>query len=68
MRRSGEIFVDPPDYCILNPVAPDIVNLGLVVPLAHARPYSERLEDFMAARLGSCATRRAGGRLEPWGR
>jgi flavin-dependent dehydrogenase len=47
----GEIYVDPPDYCILNPVAPGIVNLGLVVPLAHARPYSSRLETFMEARL-----------------
>jgi menaquinone-9 beta-reductase len=47
----GEIHVDPPDYCILNPVAPGIVNLGLVVPLAHARPFSGRLETFFAARL-----------------
>jgi geranylgeranyl reductase family protein len=47
----GEIYVDPPDYCILNPVAPGIVNLGLVVPLAHARPFSGRLETFFAARL-----------------
>lgn len=47
----GEIYVDPPDYCILNPVAPGIVNLGLVVPLAHARPFTGRLETFFAARL-----------------
>ena len=47
----GEIYVDPPDYCILNPVAPGIVNVGLVVPLAHARPYRARLETFMEARL-----------------
>jgi geranylgeranyl reductase family protein len=47
----GEIYVDPPDYSILNPVAPGIVNLSLVVPLAHARPFSSRLETFMAARL-----------------
>jgi flavin-dependent dehydrogenase len=47
----GEIYVDPPDYCILNPVAPGLVNLGLVVPLAHARPFSGRLETFFAARL-----------------
>jgi len=47
----GEIYVDPPDYCILNPVAPGIVNVGLVVPLAHAKPYSSRLETFMEARL-----------------
>jgi flavin-dependent dehydrogenase len=47
----GEIYVDPPDYSILNPVAPGIVNLSLVVPLAHAKPYSSRLETFMEARL-----------------
>ncbi|MGH7413911.1 MAG: NAD(P)/FAD-dependent oxidoreductase, partial [Candidatus Rokuibacteriota bacterium] len=47
----GEIYVDPPDYCILNPVAPGLVNLSLVVPLAHAKPFSSRLETFMEARL-----------------
>jgi geranylgeranyl reductase family protein len=47
----GEIYVDPPDYSILNPVAPGIVNLSLVVPLAHAKPFSARLETFMDARL-----------------
>ena len=47
----GEIYVDPPDYSILNPVAPGIVNVSLVVPLAHAKPYSSRLETFMEARL-----------------
>ena len=47
----GEIYVDPPDYSILNPVAPGVVNLSLVVPLAHARPYRGRLETFFHARL-----------------
>jgi flavin-dependent dehydrogenase len=47
----GEIFVDPPDYAILNPLAPDRVNLSLVVPLAHAVPWRARLEDFFAARV-----------------
>jgi flavin-dependent dehydrogenase len=47
----GEIYVDPPDYSILNPVAPGLVNLSLVVPLAHARPYRGRMEDFFHARL-----------------
>jgi len=47
----SEIYVDPPDYSILNPVAPGIVNLSLVVPLAHAKPFSARLETFMEARL-----------------
>jgi len=46
----GEIFVDPPDYAILNPVTPDRVNLSLVVPLAHAAPYRARLETFFEAR------------------
>lgn len=50
-REMGEIFVDPPDYAILNPLGPDRVNLGLVVPLAHAAPWSARLEDFLAARV-----------------
>jgi geranylgeranyl reductase family protein len=50
-REHGEIFVDPPDYAILNPVAPDRVNLGLVVPLAHAAPWSGRLDDFLEARV-----------------
>ena len=49
-REVGEIFVDPPDYAILNPVAPDRVNLSLVVPLAHAAPYRARLETFLEAR------------------
>jgi len=47
----GEVYVDPPDYAILNPVAPGVVNLGLVVPHAHARAFRGRLETFFAARL-----------------
>ena len=47
----GEIYIDPPDYAILNPVAPGLVNVGLVVPLAHAAPWSGRLETFFRARL-----------------
>ena len=47
----GEIYVDPPDYSILNPVAPGLVNVSLVVPLAHARPYRGRMEAFFEARL-----------------
>jgi flavin-dependent dehydrogenase len=50
-ERMGEIYVDPPDYCILNPVAPGLVNLGLVVPLADAVPYRGRLDVFLAARI-----------------
>jgi flavin-dependent dehydrogenase len=47
----GEIFVDPPDYAILNPLGPDRVNLSLVVPLEHAAPWSDRLDTFFAARI-----------------
>ncbi len=50
-RDMGEIFVDPPDYAILNPLAPDRVNMSLVVPLAHGAAWSGRLEDFFAARV-----------------
>jgi flavin-dependent dehydrogenase len=50
-RDVGEIFVDPPDYAILNPVAPDRVNMSLVVPLAHVRPFTGRLETFFASRV-----------------
>ena len=50
-KDLGEIFVDPPDYAILNPIAPDRVNLALVVPLAHGSRWSDRLDDFMAARV-----------------
>jgi menaquinone-9 beta-reductase len=51
LGERGEIYLDPPDYAILNPVAPGLVNLGLVVPLAHAAPWSGRLETFFRARL-----------------
>jgi flavin-dependent dehydrogenase len=65
----GEIFVDPPDYAILNPLAPDRVNFSLVVPLAHAVPWRSRLEDFFVARvkqLPHLARRLAGaGRVGP---
>jgi flavin-dependent dehydrogenase len=50
-RDVGEIFVDPPDYAILNPLAAGRVNLSVVVPLAHAAPWSGRLHDFLAARV-----------------
>ncbi len=47
----GEIFVDPPDYAILNPVAPGRVNMSLVVPLGDAARFSDRLHTFFAARV-----------------
>ena len=50
-RDLGEIFVDPPDYAILNPLSPDRINLSLVVPLAHVVPWRSRLEDFFVARV-----------------
>jgi flavin-dependent dehydrogenase len=46
----GTIVVDPPDYAIINPVAPGRVNLSLVVPLAHVAPYRGRLDTFFEAR------------------
>lgn len=51
LQGLGEIYVDPPDYSILNPVAPGLVNLSLVVPLAHAAPHRGRMETFFQARL-----------------
>jgi flavin-dependent dehydrogenase len=65
LGRVGEIFVDPPDYAILNPIAAGRANLSLVVPLAHAAPWSGRLETFFDARvkhLPHLARRIAGGR------
>jgi len=50
-RDVGEIFVDPPDYAILNPLAPDRVNMSLVVPLEHIAPWRGRLATFFAARV-----------------
>src|SRR5262249_29635517 len=50
-EQMGEVYVDPPDYSILNPMAPGLVNLSLVVPLAHAKPYRGRLDVFFRARL-----------------
>jgi flavin-dependent dehydrogenase len=50
-RDWGEIFIDPPDYAILNPLPGGLANLGVVVPLDDARPYSDRLERFLAARV-----------------
>ncbi|MGH7645263.1 MAG: NAD(P)/FAD-dependent oxidoreductase, partial [Gemmatimonadales bacterium] len=69
LAGRGEIYIDPPDYAILNPVAPGLVNLGLVVPLGHATPWSGRLETFFRARLKQLrhlAPRLAG--MEPAGR
>jgi 2-polyprenyl-6-methoxyphenol hydroxylase-like FAD-dependent oxidoreductase len=71
----GEIYVDPPDYSIINPVAAGVANLSLVVPLAHVQPYRGRLDAFFAARLKQLrhlaprlAGLRAQGRSWPWDR
>lgn len=64
-REFGEIFVDPPDYAILNPLAAERVNVSLVVPLDHVRPWAGRLDDFLVARvrqLPHLARRLAGAR------
>src|SRR2546421_11275653 len=61
----GEIFIDPPDYAILNPIAPDRINMSVVVPLADAAAWSHRLEDFFTARVGQLAhPARRGARAE----
>jgi flavin-dependent dehydrogenase len=62
----GEVFVDPPDYAIINPISRDRGNLSIVVPLAHAAPWSGRLETFFTARakhLPHLARRLAGARM-----
>ena len=62
----GEFFVDPPDYAILNPVAPGRVNMSLVVPLGDAARFSDRLDTFFAARarqLKHLARRIAGAEM-----
>ncbi len=63
--QLGEIFIDPPDYSIINPIAPDRANVSIVVPLAHVAPWSGRLDAFFAARarqLPHLARRLAGAR------
>ncbi len=49
--QMSEIYIDPPDYSVLSPVTAGLVNLSLMVPLAHARPFRNRLETFFHARL-----------------
>jgi len=65
-RDFGEIFIDPPDYAILNPLASERVNLSVVVPLEHAAPWSARFAQFLEARVKQMphlARRLAGARL-----
>ena len=42
-------------------MAPGLVNVSLVVPLAHARPYRGRLETFIEARLQAAPPRAGRG-------
>jgi flavin-dependent dehydrogenase len=49
--RRGEIYVSPPDYSILNPMAPGCLNVSVVVPLRDAVPARGRLDAFFDARL-----------------
>jgi flavin-dependent dehydrogenase len=48
----GEIFVDPPVYSIVNPVAPGKGNLSLVVPLDWGRRHRGHLEQFFDDGIG----------------
>ena len=48
----GEIYIDPPDYSILNPVAPGVRERGPGRAAALTRGHSRgRLETFFRARL-----------------
>jgi menaquinone-9 beta-reductase len=51
LADRGEVFVDPPAYAILNPVAPGSANLGLVLPLAGLGAHRGRLDELFDARL-----------------
>jgi flavin-dependent dehydrogenase len=63
----GEIYVSPPDYSILNPLAPGRLNVSVVVPLSEAARARGALDAFFEARLGrfpSLEARLAGFRRE----
>jgi flavin-dependent dehydrogenase len=47
----GEIYVSPPDYSILNPMAPGRLNVSVVVPLADTVPARGRLDAFFDDRI-----------------
>jgi len=42
-RARGEIFLAPPAYAIVNPMADELANLSLVVPLSVARHHKGHL-------------------------
>jgi flavin-dependent dehydrogenase len=48
----GEIFVDPPVYSIVNPVAPETGNVSLVVPLDWGRRHRGRLDRLFDDGIG----------------
>jgi flavin-dependent dehydrogenase len=47
----GEIYLNPPDYSILNPLAPGRLNVSVVVPLRDARAARGQLDSFFDARI-----------------
>jgi menaquinone-9 beta-reductase len=47
----GEIYLSPPDYSILNPLAPGRLNVSVVVPLSDATACRGDLDAFFEARL-----------------
>lgn len=51
MDSVGEIFLDRPGYCILNPLPAGLVNAGLVIPFSDARGAKGDVEGFFAATL-----------------
>jgi menaquinone-9 beta-reductase len=59
LADRGEVFVDPPAYAILNPVAPGYVNLGLVVPLAGLGAHRGRVNELFDSRVHQLAALRA---------
>ena len=62
-RARGEIFLAPPAYAIVNPMADELANLSLVVPLSVARHHRGHLGAYfdratralpgLGARLGA---------------
>lgn len=51
--ERGEIFIVPPAYSILNPVADGLVNLSLVVPTAEVRRHQGDLAGYFDRTVGA---------------
>ncbi len=45
----GEIFLDRDRYCILNPISPDLTNVGLVINRREFHPTADITRDLMQA-------------------